>query len=367
MSKPNVFVITPFGEDFLELYNRLSDIFSEKFIFKNAGDLESQQNILKDIVKGIENANVVIADLTGLNPNVFYELGLAHTMNKKVIIITQDLSELPFDIKSYRANEYSLQFNKIKKFEETLDYLLDAAINDELEFGNPVYDFSVSFKKTYLNNDKTNNETSCSQNNTKKNDEIIQENTPCIIDNIADIEDSIFEIIDINKVLIEEMNEMNTKITTATNEINKANKNKSNTTASYVRNIFRGLATPISEFSEKLYSKNNEMENKWNTIENNVLQLLTFYIQNPSKLNRKDFDNLMLGFDQYYSILCNNNIIMNGLNNATQTCKGFERRLNASLDKFIYAINYNINLFAKMQSSIDRINAMYISINNKED
>ena len=107
MSKHIVFVIMPFGEDFLALYDNLKNRFRDDFEFTNSGDLDNQQNILHDIVEGIAQADVVIADLTGLNANVFYEFGLAHTMNKKVVIITQDLSELPFDIKSYRANEYS--------------------------------------------------------------------------------------------------------------------------------------------------------------------------------------------------------------------------------------------------------------------
>ena len=114
-NKQKVFVITPFDEDFLALYDELKSNFEHDFKFTNAGDLDNQQNILQDIVEGIYQADVIIADLTGLNANVFYELGLAHAMNKKVIIITQDIGELPFDIKSYRANEYSLQFNKLPK------------------------------------------------------------------------------------------------------------------------------------------------------------------------------------------------------------------------------------------------------------
>ena len=84
-NKQKVFVIIPFKEDFLKLYDELKKEFQEKFEFINAGDLDNQQNILKDIVVGIHDANVIIADLTGLNANVFYELGLAHAMNKKVL------------------------------------------------------------------------------------------------------------------------------------------------------------------------------------------------------------------------------------------------------------------------------------------
>ena len=134
-SKPKVFVITPFNEDFLALYDELKRIFKEDFDFTNAGDLDNQQNILQDIVEGIHQADVIIADLTGLNANVFYELGLAHAMNKKVIIITQDLGELPFDIKSYRANEYSLQFNKLHKLIEELKKLLFGAIDNSVKYG----------------------------------------------------------------------------------------------------------------------------------------------------------------------------------------------------------------------------------------
>lgn len=146
-SKPKVFVITPFNEDFLALYDELKRIFKEDFDFTNAGDLDNQQNILQDIVEGIHQADVIIADLTGLNANVFYELGLAHAINKKVIIITQDLGELPFDIKSYRANEYSLQFNKLPKLIEELKKLLFGAIDNSVKYGNPVSDYIPDFYK----------------------------------------------------------------------------------------------------------------------------------------------------------------------------------------------------------------------------
>lgn len=82
----------PFQEDFFEVYEMLKERFYEKFEFSHAGDdISTQQNILKDIVQMIYNSDVIIADLTDLNSNVFYELGIAHTLNKKVIAITRDL------------------------------------------------------------------------------------------------------------------------------------------------------------------------------------------------------------------------------------------------------------------------------------
>ena len=141
MGKKNVFVIMPFQEDFFEVYKKMKAELGASFEFSNAGEEGNQQNILKDIIIPIYKADVVIADLTGVNPNVMYELGVAHSLNKKTIMITQDeLSKLPFDLKSYRANQYSKDFSKINKLIETLKINLNGAIDNTVDFGNPIID-----------------------------------------------------------------------------------------------------------------------------------------------------------------------------------------------------------------------------------
>lgn len=63
-------------------------------------------SILNDIFKSIHSADYILADLTIQNPNVYYELGYAHAINKRVILITQDISTLPFDLKHQRVILY---------------------------------------------------------------------------------------------------------------------------------------------------------------------------------------------------------------------------------------------------------------------
>jgi len=46
---------------------------------------------------------VLLADLTGKNPNVFYELGLAHALAKPVILIAETLDDIPFDLRALRV------------------------------------------------------------------------------------------------------------------------------------------------------------------------------------------------------------------------------------------------------------------------
>lgn len=114
MKKAKVFVIMPFTDEFFESYEMLKEHFENEFDFSHAGDEDNQQNILADIISPIYEADVVLADLTGLNPNVMYELGIAHSFNKKTIVITKDdLGKLPFDLKQYRAKDYSTHFKKI--------------------------------------------------------------------------------------------------------------------------------------------------------------------------------------------------------------------------------------------------------------
>ncbi|HBH95253.1 MAG TPA: hypothetical protein DDX91_05825, partial [Ruminococcaceae bacterium] len=142
MNKTKVFVIMPFSDDFFESFELMKEHFEENFEFSNAGNEDNQQNILADIITPIYNTDIVLADLTGLNPNVMYELGIAHSFNKKTIIITRDdLSKLPFDLKQYRAKGYSSHF---KQFYELLSYLeknLYGAVDGSVIFNNPVSDF----------------------------------------------------------------------------------------------------------------------------------------------------------------------------------------------------------------------------------
>ena len=68
-----------------------------------AQDLSSARNILADIVQGIEGATIVVADLTDLNPNVFYEVGIAHALQKPVILLTQDIDSSSLSTSSSTA------------------------------------------------------------------------------------------------------------------------------------------------------------------------------------------------------------------------------------------------------------------------
>lgn len=73
----------------------------------NASEVWDHDEIIQDIFALIYRSRVVVCDFTTQNPNVFYEAGIAHTLGKPVIPITQDIDALPFDLRHRRALVYS--------------------------------------------------------------------------------------------------------------------------------------------------------------------------------------------------------------------------------------------------------------------
>jgi hypothetical protein len=133
----------PFDSEFDDVYKGfLHPVLKESgFDVKRADDIENQQNILRDIVEQIDRSDLIVADLTGLNPNVFYELGLAHALRKSVLLITQSIEEVPFDLKSYRLLEYDTHFARIENAKGQLSRYTIGFRDGSITFGSPVTDF----------------------------------------------------------------------------------------------------------------------------------------------------------------------------------------------------------------------------------
>lgn len=73
---------------------------------KKADDIWENTTFIQDIFELIFTCKVVVADFTGKNPNVFYEVGIAHTLGKTVIPITQSFDDVPSDLGHHRALKY---------------------------------------------------------------------------------------------------------------------------------------------------------------------------------------------------------------------------------------------------------------------
>ncbi|MDR0220930.1 MAG: nucleoside 2-deoxyribosyltransferase [Lachnospiraceae bacterium] len=353
MKKPIVFVIIPFEDSFKELYSALKKHFEESFDFTNAGDLDNQQNILQDIVVGIHSADVIIADLTGLNPNVFYELGLAHAMGRKVIIITQNIDELPFDIKAYRANPYSMLFYETTKLFAKLEELLSAAIDGSKKFGNPVSDFI----KTHEIPIQKANEDPLALNDSAI---FIEESDDCkhedkgFLDFIADIEESMIAIVNEIDAMTENLNGMSGKVSSAIEEISRVNSTGDTSAASFVRNVSRKLSLPVDAFASQLKIHVTVISDNWNRVENNYLDMLDDkHIQEESNLQsiHKNIEAL----EKTKAAVRNTDEKFEGAIGNMKSCMGVERRLTKAITLLISEFQNYLSMTGTIVSSIDRI------------
>src|SRR5215475_6262847 len=98
--KPFVFVLMPFSNEFTDIYE-----VGIKAACKEAGAycerVDEQifdETILERVYNQIAKADIIVAEMTGKNANVFYETGYAHALNKRVILITKYTDDIPFDL-----------------------------------------------------------------------------------------------------------------------------------------------------------------------------------------------------------------------------------------------------------------------------
>jgi hypothetical protein len=73
---------------------------------ERADDIWEYSVVINDVVSLIARSEVVICDVTRRNPNVFYEAGIAHTIGREVILITQSAHDVPFDLVHHRYVNY---------------------------------------------------------------------------------------------------------------------------------------------------------------------------------------------------------------------------------------------------------------------
>lgn len=106
-AKDYVFVLTPFHNEFNEFYDTVKSICEKADIRCIRGDEQNfKGDIFPHVLKSLIQAKVIVANLEGRNPNVMYELGLAHALDKTTILVSKLINDLPVDIKSKRIVTY---------------------------------------------------------------------------------------------------------------------------------------------------------------------------------------------------------------------------------------------------------------------
>jgi hypothetical protein len=115
-------LMMPFASEFRPVSEAIKAAASTMgFRCLRADDIWDESTIVQDIFNLIFKSRVVIADFTGKNPNVMYETGIAHTLGKTVIPITQYMSDIPFDMQHHRTLRYLLNHEGLLELKKAIE------------------------------------------------------------------------------------------------------------------------------------------------------------------------------------------------------------------------------------------------------
>jgi hypothetical protein len=146
---PNTcFVIMPFSTPWApQVWDVVGRAFTHEGFNCIRADSMGGQIVLKDIVEGIARSQLLVADVTGANHNVFYEIGIAHAWEFEVLLIGQKGSQIPFDLESFRRLFYELGDDGLRK----LGYGLRQYARDKSE--GPITPSTVAIDYTSTQNE----------------------------------------------------------------------------------------------------------------------------------------------------------------------------------------------------------------------
>jgi hypothetical protein len=130
------FVMQPFAAPHGDYYEKIFKPAIEKTglqAVRADAEIFGTGKIINQVWRGINAAKVLVAELTTRNANVFYELGLAHALNKPVVLVSSNESDVPFDLHHIRVIYYDVSdpFWGNKLIEKVAENILSALKNPE--------------------------------------------------------------------------------------------------------------------------------------------------------------------------------------------------------------------------------------------
>lgn len=143
------FIITPIGGDNSDIRRKTDGLIDAiiKPVLNELGykldiphEMTRPGSITDQIIDCILNADIVIANLSGLNPNVMYELAIRHAVRKPVVCVVENNTTLPFDIQQDRVIFYSDEFYSVESMKCRLSEMVKSAVEEKSkEINNPIY------------------------------------------------------------------------------------------------------------------------------------------------------------------------------------------------------------------------------------
>ena len=341
-NKRSAFLIMSFEEEFDSIYVDFLKPTLEEVGFEviRADDIQDQQNILKSVVDGINRSDLIVADLTTNNPNVFYELGLAHALRKPVILVTQSIDEVPFDLKSYRLLEYSTHFRKINDAKGKLKEYGEGFLQGNIKFGSPITDFLQD------SDGPSQTATTVAQNDT-------DEDERGFIDHLIDITDGYTRLGAIANRMTDHVQGLDKDIRTATDELEQVSANTTASSPAAVRRICRRLAERMESFNSRLKEENAEYTSIAQSTEDSLEFIVTFQLES-SDATSPEVDQNFSSLQELRSVAGDARDAALSMANQMDQLPRIERRLNRAVERGSQEIRITAGNLDKTGAAISR-------------
>ena len=146
-NKKQCFIITPVGNPDSEIRKKADGVINAiiKPVLSELGydtvpphEMSKSGSITQQVIEHIVNDDLVIANLTGLNANVMYELAIRHCVKKPVVCIIERNTQLPFDVATERFIMYDDNFSNVISLKDNIRRTVISSIK-ESEIDNPIY------------------------------------------------------------------------------------------------------------------------------------------------------------------------------------------------------------------------------------
>ena len=124
------------------------EILGQKISCHRADKTLAPGEIIPHVIENIVDSFIVIADLSDMNPNVFYELGVRHAVSNNTILITRNLDNIPFDLKQLRTRSFSYSGQGLESLQNSLKEAIQSILVSPEKIDNPVRRFIFTQKES---------------------------------------------------------------------------------------------------------------------------------------------------------------------------------------------------------------------------
>lgn len=358
-SRPVAFVLTPFEPEFDRIFERIikPSIEEEGYEVLKANTNLQQRNIMRTIVEGVAHADLIVAELTGNNPNVFYELGMAHGLQQPVIMVSQDLSQVPFDLRSYNVLTYSTDVFEVDDFRASLRGLARGKIDGTVDFENPVSDFAPTGIQPVAAPPGNRPSPSVARGPIAEVEEHGEAEERGVLDFTSGAETAMEEIAGIAENFTQHMNDLGINMAARSAEVDLVNQSSTPGSAARMLRLANEMAGDLNRFSDDVATDLPAFHEAWERFENNLTNALPS-LKLSSEEDREAAEGLLTIFDELREAM---NQALQGIEQGRgqfEPLRGISARLNSAVRRLERTLDNLYEEFSTGESIVIRTRSL---------